>query len=380
MPPLEKYKKKRDPKKTPEPFGGKRGKGKGESKPIFVIQRHDARRLHYDFRLEEDGVLRSWAVPKGVPMRRGDRRLAVHVEDHPLEYATFHGEIPAGEYGAGTVEIWDNGTYEVVERKRDGGLTVELHGERLNGQWTLIPARMDGDPKNWLLVRKDGSEPGDGRAVRPMLAQLAEKPPEGEGWLHEVKLDGYRAIATVHAGEATLVQPERQRPDRALRRGRPRASGRASDGRLRPRRRGVRARRAGACEVRPPAARRRLARRSTLFDIIELDGEDLTKRPLVERREILQRTLIAGNPDVRLSVAFEDGAGLLEEVRALGHGGNRRPNVPRASINREARRRLAQGEVARPPGVRRRRLHARQRAGARRASARSSSGSSATAT
>ena len=177
MPPLESYKKKRDPKKTPEPFGGKRGRGKARDKPIFVVQRHDARRLHYDFRLEEKGVLLSWAVPKGVPMRRGDRRLAVHVEDHPLEYATFEGEIPAGEYGAGSVEIWDTGTYDLVERKRDGGLTVQLHGSRLNGQWTLIPAKMDGDPKNWLLVRKDGSEAGNGRVPRPMLAQLAEKPP-----------------------------------------------------------------------------------------------------------------------------------------------------------------------------------------------------------
>ncbi len=317
VPPLESYRKKRDPKKTPEPFGGKRRKKGG---PIFVIQRHDARRLHYDFRLEEDGVLRSWAVPKGVPMRRGDRRLAVHVEDHPLEYATFQGEIPAGEYGAGSVEIWDTGTYEVVERKRDGGLTVELHGERLNGLWTLIPARMDGDPKNWLLVRKDGSEAGDGRAVRPMLAQLAEQPPEGEGWLHEVKLDGYRAIATVHAGEATL----RSRNGNDLTE-RFAEVARALPGALRSAdcvldgevcaldekghaRFGLLQRGAGALVV-------------YLFDILELDGEDLTRRPLVERREILERTLIPGNPVVRLSVAFEDGARLLEQVRALGMEG-----------------------------------------------------------
>src|ERR687888_258708 len=154
---LSEYRQKRDPEKTPEPFTGKKAKGK----PIFVIQRHDARRLHYDFRLEENGALRSWAVPKGVPMRRGDRRLAVHGEGRPLGYAT-----------------------------------IELHGSRLNGLWTLIPAHMDGDPKNWLLMRKDGGEPSDGRVPRPMLAQLAEKPPEGDGWQHEVKLDGFRAIAT----------------------------------------------------------------------------------------------------------------------------------------------------------------------------------------
>jgi bifunctional non-homologous end joining protein LigD len=316
--PLESYKKKRDPKKTPEPFGGKSGKGKG--KPIFVVQRHDARRLHYDFRLEEKGVLRSWAVPKGVPLRRGDRRLAVHVEDHPLEYATFEGEIPAGEYGAGSVEIWDTGTYEVVERKRDGGLTVELHGSRLNGLWTLIPAKMDGDPKNWLLVRKDGSEGGNGRVPRPMLAQLAEKPPAGEGWLHEVKLDGFRAIATVRAGEATLCS----------RNGKDLTERFAEVARVLPS-----ALRSADCVLdgevcaldKDGHAKFGLLQRGEgslvvyLFDILELDGEDVTGRPLVERRQILEQTLIPGNPVVRLSIAFEDGNGLLDQVRALGMEG-----------------------------------------------------------
>ena len=320
MPPLESYKKKRDPKKTPEPFGGKRGRGKARDKPIFVVQRHDARRLHYDFRLEEKGVLLSWAVPKGVPMRRGDRRLAVHVEDHPLEYATFEGEIPAGEYGAGSVEIWDTGTYDLVERKRDGGLTVQLHGSRLNGQWTLIPAKMDGDPKNWLLVRKDGSEAGNGRVPRPMLAQLAEKPPEGEGWLHEVKLDGFRAIATVHAGEATLCS--RNGNDLTERfaevaRALPNALRSADcvlDGEV--------------CALdKEGHAKFGLLQRGEgslviyVFDILERDGEDVTGRTLVERREILEQTLIPGNDVVRLSVAFENGKGLLDQVRALGMEG-----------------------------------------------------------
>ena len=203
----------------------------------------------------------------------------MHVEDHPLEYATFEGEIPAGEYGAGSVEIWDTGTYELVERKRDGGLTVQLHGSRLKGQWTLIPAHMDGDPKNWLLVRKDGSETGDGRVPKPMLAKLADAPPEGEGWLHEVKLDGFRAIATVRAGEATLQQPERQRPDRAVRRGRARAPGRASERRLRPRRRGVRARSRRPCQASGCSSAGAGSLVVYLFDILELDGEDLTAPP-----------------------------------------------------------------------------------------------------
>src|SRR6266516_3642652 len=203
---LAEYKKKRDPKKTPEPFGGKK-RGK---EPIFVVQRHDARRLHYDFRLERNGALASWAVPKGVPLEPGQQHLAVHVEDHPLEYASFEGEIPKGNYGAGTVEIWDRGTYELVEEKRDGGLTVRLHGERrLEGTWALVPAKLDGDPKNWLIIRKreqDGTARPAGRAeYTPMLATLAAGLPTGEGWLFEVKWDGYRAIGRVAGDEATLT-------------------------------------------------------------------------------------------------------------------------------------------------------------------------------
>src|SRR5881398_3721367 len=167
---LSDYRRKRDPKQTPEPFGAKRGKTK---KPIFVVQRHDARSLHYDFRLEKDGALASWAVPKGVPLEPGQQHLAVHVEDHPLEYATFEGEIPKGQYGAGSVEIWDTGTYELLEEKKNGGLTVRLHGERLNGTYALVPAKLSGDPKNWLILRKkDDTTPAarPPRRYRPMLA------------------------------------------------------------------------------------------------------------------------------------------------------------------------------------------------------------------
>src|SRR5690349_13466128 len=141
---LDAYRRKRDRRRTPEPFGGKRRRGA----PIFVVQRHDARRLHYDFRLEREGALASWAVPKGVPLEPGGRSLAVHVEDHPLDYADFEGEIPAGQYGAGSVEIWDRGTYELVEEKKNGQLTVRLAGERLEGVWTLVPARLDGKDEN----------------------------------------------------------------------------------------------------------------------------------------------------------------------------------------------------------------------------------------
>src|SRR2546423_5455619 len=126
---LKEYRRKRDPKETPEPFSG--GKSR-QKQPIFVVQRHDARRLHYDFRLERNGALASWAVPKGVPLEPGEQHLAVHVEDHPLEYAKFAGEIPQGNYGAGTVEIWDDGTYDLVEEKRNGGRTGPLNGRKVN--------------------------------------------------------------------------------------------------------------------------------------------------------------------------------------------------------------------------------------------------------
>ena len=142
-------------------------------------------------------------MPKGVPLEPGQQRLAVHVEDHPLDYATFEGEIPKGNYGAGTVEIWDHGTYELVEEKKNGGLTVRLHGERLEGTWALVPAHLDGDEKNWLIMRKrdDDGEPRATRAYKPMLATLAEDLPRGAGWTFEVKWDGYRAIATCRGGE-----------------------------------------------------------------------------------------------------------------------------------------------------------------------------------
>src|SRR5213592_4491983 len=169
---LEEYRRRRDPKRTPEPFSSK----KRGTAPIFVVQRHAARRLHYDFRLELDGALASWAVPKGVPLEPGEQRLAVHVEDHPLEYATFEGEIPKGQYGAGAVEIWDHGTYELVEEKKDGGLTVRLEGKRLQGTWALVPAKLSGDPKNWLIIRKRDDSAPTAHATgnyRPMLATPA---------------------------------------------------------------------------------------------------------------------------------------------------------------------------------------------------------------
>jgi bifunctional non-homologous end joining protein LigD len=315
---LREYRKKRDPKKTPEPFGGKK-RGK---EPIFVVQRHDARRLHYDFRLERDGALASWAVPKGVPLEPGQQHLAVHVEDHPLEYAGFEGEIPKGQYGAGTVEIWDNGTYELVEEKKDGGLTVRLHGDRLEGTWALVPAKLSGDPKNWLIIRKrdDGtSTPAKRAEYRPMLATLASELPTGEGWVFEVKWDGFRAVGRVSGGEATLTSrngndltgrfanvakelPKALKtPDAVL------------DGEV--------------CALdeqgRSSFSAMQQGKPGTpivyyVFDLLEVEGTPLLDRSLAERRERLDKLLDRRHRTIRVSDTFDDGAALLEAARAQG--------------------------------------------------------------
>ena len=143
---LEEYKQKRDFGTTPEPEGRVAEPGRAR----FVVQEHHASHLHWDFRLELDGVLKSWAVPKGPPLEAGTKRLAVQVEDHPVEYIDFAGTIPAGQYGAGTVEIWDAGEYVLRERK-EGHLDFELRGQKLEGSYSLVRT---GPGKNWLLMKR----------------------------------------------------------------------------------------------------------------------------------------------------------------------------------------------------------------------------------
>lgn len=160
---LNKYNSKRDFQKTPEPHGSKTAAA--ASKPIFVIQKHNASHLHYDFRLEVDGVLKSWAVPKGLPEDVNDKRLAIETEDHPLQYAAFEGEIPQGQYGGGKVEIWDKGTFSNVtvqhgnqvtaaEAIKDGHLTILLEGARVSGEFTLILCKKQPDKNEWLIIKK----------------------------------------------------------------------------------------------------------------------------------------------------------------------------------------------------------------------------------
>jgi bifunctional non-homologous end joining protein LigD len=219
---LREYNKKRDFKKTKEPSG--KSKKKKSKKPIFVIQEHHARRLHYDFRLELDGVLKSWAVPKGPSLDPKDKRLAVQTEDHPLEYAKFHGTIPQGEYGGGEVFIWDKGTWESLdedprEALQRGHLKFKISGKKLKGSFVLVRTsyRDRGDKKNWLLIKHAdeeapvkkapvkkkalGKDPWPG-FIKPQLARLVEGPPEEEGWVHELKFDGYRMEALLKDGIA----------------------------------------------------------------------------------------------------------------------------------------------------------------------------------
>jgi bifunctional non-homologous end joining protein LigD len=159
---LSDYKRKRDFKKTAEPAGAVKTGGRKTRALRFVIQKHDARRLHYDFRLEMEGVLKSWAVPKGLPWAQAEKHLAVEVEDHPIEYADFEGIIPEGQYGGGTVMVWDRGTYELtppedpVEAVRKGKFHVILHGEKAKSEWALIRIRPQGGKNQWLLMKTAG--------------------------------------------------------------------------------------------------------------------------------------------------------------------------------------------------------------------------------
>jgi bifunctional non-homologous end joining protein LigD len=234
--PLDRYHKKRNFGQTPEPEGAT---PPGHRERLsFCIQKHAARRLHYDFRLELDGVLKSWAVPNGPSLDPAEKRLAVHVEDHPLEYGSFEGVIPPGQYGAGTVVLWDRGRWipreDPHEGYRQGKLKFDLVGEKLRGAWTLV--RMGGrageDGKNWLLIKERDATArplADGDVLderpesvagapaiddapvatlpaqlAPQLATLTTDAPAGPEWLHELKYDGYRALCRVEGGAARI--------------------------------------------------------------------------------------------------------------------------------------------------------------------------------
>jgi bifunctional non-homologous end joining protein LigD len=303
---LEDYRAKRDFAATPEPLAA----DAATTGPVrFVIHEHSASRLHWDLRLERDGVLASWAVPKGLPEEPKDNRFAAHTEDHPLEYLDFEGEIPKGQYGAGSISIWDHGTYDCLKwepRK----IEVALHGQRLDARYALFPIEDAQDPKDWMIHRMDPPadpqrEPMPAHLV-PMLATTGSLPKEQAGWGFEIKWDGVRAIAYSRPGELRLESrnlnditdryPELGRLGRALsshsaildgeivaldRNGRP------SFGTLQRR-----------MQVSSRAQARRHAKDTPvtymIFDLLWLNGRSLMGLTYAERREMLSALALNG--------------------------------------------------------------------------------------
>jgi bifunctional non-homologous end joining protein LigD len=293
---LETYRSKRSAQKTPEPMGEQAAPEDGRR---FVIQEHHATRLHWDLRLEHDGVLVSFAIPNGLPEAPKDNRLAVHTEDHPLEYLEFEGEIPKGQYGAGTMRVWDRGTYDVLKWEARK-LEVLLHGERVQGRYALFPIDKDEDPKNWMIHRMDppadeAAEPMPEKIV-PMMARTGTLPRDDEHWAFEVKWDGVRAICHSEPGRMRLHSrnllditpryPEVGRLNRALSHHRAvldgeivalDAEGKPSFGALQRR-----------MHVGSESTVRRLAKEApvtyVIFDLLWLDGHSLMDMPYGERR------------------------------------------------------------------------------------------------
>ena len=296
---LKGYRAKRDFAQTGEPAGGD---SRLQDAPRFVIQEHDATNLHWDLRLERDGVLASWAIPKGLPEVPKQNHFAAQTEDHPLEYVDFEGEIPKGQYGAGTMRIWDRGTYECLKwepRK----VEVALHGKRLDARYALFAIGDGSESNDWMIHRMDppadaSREPMPER-ISPMLARTGRLPPDDGQWGYEIKWDGVRAIAYSRPGELhlesrnlkeiTVQYPELGRLNRALRShsavldGEIVAldeNGRPSFGALQHR-----------MQVTSKAQAKRLAKSTPatyiIFDLLWLDGHSLMGLPYSERRKLL---------------------------------------------------------------------------------------------
>ena len=368
-PQLEAYRKKRDLERTPEPFGGRRpGDGR-----MFVVQKHAARRLHYDVRLEMDGVLKSWAVPKGPSVHAEEKRLAVHVEDHPIEYADFEGVIAPGNYGAGSVIVWDRGWYrsakpeDPLEQLRRGKLEVELFGYKLRGRWTL--ARMSGSEKDWLLLKKaDGAAasdelvdrypqsilsgltveemadvPGRLASIRQhldtldaprrevpagsqpfMLATLDERAPSDKGWLFEIKFDGVRVLAARRGEQMELYgrsgqlitgrYPDLARALLALPVEHFVIDGEivALDERGRPSFQRLQPRMALTDPREIEAAAARVPVEGVFFDCLALDGHDLRRLPLTRRKDCLRLLVPPLGPVHYVDHVLEHGPAFLE--------------------------------------------------------------------
>ena len=386
---LRAYHQKRNFTRTKEP----RGKLRRRTGDLFVVHKHDARRLHYDLRLELDGVLKSWAVTRGPSLSPADKRLGVRTEDHPLDYGEFEGKIPEGEYGAGSVIVWDRGRWSTEgdphQQLAKGHLEFELDGNKLKGRWHLVHmrGRDKGGKENWLLIKvddeyattngatelledqprsvktgrtvedvagskvhikrkpdassaakraekkssakptaappraeisvkgaKSGALPG---FIEPALASLAEKPPVGDRWVHEVKLDGFRVLARLDDGDVSLwsrngldVADRFRRVALDLGRGL-RTFTCVVDGVV-----------CAVDEAGVPRFQLLQNGKGTLvyylFDVLEVEGRSYVGRPFDERRAELERIVDERAPTIRLSRAFDDGEALLEQTGAAG--------------------------------------------------------------
>lgn len=371
--PLDVYQQKRDFDRTPEPSGDGGAASSGALR--YVIQKHDATRLHYDFRLELDGVLLSWAVPKGPSLAVGEKRLAVQTEDHPLDYADFEGVIPDGEYGGGPVIVWDTGVWQPDGDPRaalaKGSMTFRLDGHKLHGGWRLVRTR-GGKPgkETWLLMKRrddfaddtrslvdeapasvlSGRTSDDVRAGREAVdegipvdgigadgmqfATAASEAPSGDGWLHEIKLDGYRLLAHKDRGAVRLVT--RSGEDWTARFG-PVA---AAVGRL-PIERAVldgevvvfdRAGRSDFGALQAALSRGQGDYVLQAFDLLAFDGHDLRDQPLIERKRALARLLEEIDAPALRYTDHVTGGGpaMLREAAALGLEGivSKRADAP----------------------------------------------------
>ncbi len=324
---LGEYRSKRDFRRTPEPAARAPRKGAAD-RARFVVQEHRARRLHWDLRLEHDGALLSWALPSGVPQDPSENRLAVHVEDHPLSYLDFEGEIPAGSYGAGRVAIWDHGTYE-CEKLEPDKVVVVLHGERLHGRYALFRTR----DRDWMIHRMDPPEvrrePMPER-LQPMLATPGTLPRDDSEWAFEVKWDGVRALA--YWRPAHLRLESRNLKDVSSRYPELRAlgtelgareavldgevvafdeHGKPSFGRLQRR-----------MHLSSESAIRRLAREEPvtymIFDLLYLDGHVTLGLPYRERRQLLEGLGLRGSSWQTPAYHVGEGAELLAATAEQG--------------------------------------------------------------
>jgi bifunctional non-homologous end joining protein LigD len=320
------YRKKRDFEKTAEPKGKD---GAEQDSARFVVQEHHARRLHWDLRLEHEGTLKSWALPRGIPAHPDENRLAVHTEDHPLEYLEFEGDIPKGEYGAGTMRVFDRGTFQ-AEKFRDNEVIATFTGKRLRGRYALFQTR----EQDWMLHRMDppldpGYEPMPQR-LTPMLARSGELPPDEEAWAFEVKWDGIRTLLFCDHGHIELLgrngsdftprYPEVRELARALGARRLILDGEivAFDEAGRPSFERLQSRMHLASDSAVRRRMRDIPATYVAFDLLYLDGRTTMALTYEQRREVLEALELEG-PAWRVPAYHPgDGGSLLAATKELG--------------------------------------------------------------